>query len=632
MKEKIFTAILIVTLIISAGMASAFSLPKEINDIKNEKNDTTLLIPLSEEDFDKIQEFIDNIKDEEKKKKVEELFDLIITDNGKIDISLVEQLTKKYTEEIGFKIGKPSDCPTCNNDENVFFPTGAPLGSSTVYEPPYTGCYSWGDGVVGGTDDYEHSCNRYSGAIGAYASAWIGGATAEGMQKLNFYVGRSKYISIEAEILRTGGASTFGLGAFAGTDKSWSWDDFQENYHKSEVDPWWNWDDIILKIISMVTMLSGLAVGTIKEAIEILGLIGNFAQLFNALVDLYNAGDAEYLYINFGFVASPGSHNIWVGLRANTGACITGTGVAVTAGQVTKITIDGIAPPNNPTVSGPSSAETDETCYFYLKSVDPNNDQVQFKIDWGDGNTADWGYYCPSGQSVQKSHTYGGEGTFTIKVRARDIDNMISLDYGTHTITIEDDPPCCFPAGTKITMADGTCKNIENIRVGDRIKSYNPATQKSGSWRVKMLGKPVHPVMTINEGLIQATVDHPFFVTKSDGTKGFAVYDTRNIKNAVTYDGEILQLEIGDQLLTSDGEKITVESITYDDSNCVQTYNLLSLSGTKTYFANGLLVYEEHPPQCITDYLLSRLGKIFPRLEQHIGLSMLFKMIYERLP
>ena len=146
-----------------------------------------------------------------------------------------------------------------------------------------------------------------------------------------------------------------------------------------------------------------------------------------------------------------------------------------------------------------------------------------------------------------------------------------------------------------------------------------------------MLGKPVHPVITINDGLIQATVDHPFYVKKTDGSKGFAAYDISNIENVITYDGEILQLEEGDQLLTSDGKWITIDSITFDPTT-VQTYNILSYSGTKTYFANGVLVYEEHPPQCITDYYLRQLGRYFPRLEQYFRQSTLFDKLYKFLP
>ena len=42
----------------------------------------------------------------------------------------------------------------------------------------------------------------------------------------------------------------------------------------------------------------------------------------------------------------------------------------------------------------------------------------------------------------------------------------------------------CFAKGTKILMADGTEKNIEDIKAGDWVMSYNPITGKFGKWRV----------------------------------------------------------------------------------------------------------------------------------------------------
>ena len=39
--------------------------------------------------------------------------------------------------------------------------------------------------------------------------------------------------------------------------------------------------------------------------------------------------------------------------------------------------------------------------------------------------------------------------------------------------------PFCFVAGTKVTMGDGTEKNIEDIGIGDEVKSWNEETK---SW------------------------------------------------------------------------------------------------------------------------------------------------------
>ncbi len=216
-------------------------------------------------------------------------------------------------------------------------------------------------------------------------------------------------------------------------------------------------------------------------------------------------------------------------------------------------------------------------------------------------------------------------------IQSRDVlsfshsDGIIDMDFEFTT------DPCCFPAGTQITMADGTYKNIEDIRVGEKVLSYDIDNDEHSNWRVKMLGKPVHPVMTVNDDLVQATVDHPFYVKKDDGRQGWAAYNPVDAATAITYRGEILNLEIGDYLYSSDGEWITIENIEFRPEP-VQTYNLLSFSGKHNYFANGVLVYEEHPPQCITDYILDLIGNKYPLLEQSFKENYIFQYLYPYLP
>lgn len=189
---------------------------------------------------------------------------------------------------------------------------------------------------------------------------------------------------------------------------------------------------------------------------------------------------------------------------------------------------------------------------------------------------------------------------------------IIDLDEGFYDdvtdavqVTGEGDP-CCFPAGTKITMVDGSYKNIEDVKIGDRVLSYDVKYDRFTSWRVKMLGDPIHPVYKINDGLIYATVDHPFYIKKQDGKTGWGAIDASKAKKAITFRGNVLTLEKGDKLFTSEGKWIEVASITFDPEP-VQTYNILSFSGKRTYFANDVLVYEEHPPFVWLKYYWEKL-------------------------
>jgi len=230
--------------------------------------------------------------------------------------------------------------------------------------------------------------------------------------------------------------------------------------------------------------------------------------------------------------------------------------------------------------------------------------------------------------TVHDSIFKDGISTFNVQIyielagSSRDLYQQSAFD----DIMVEGVAGCCFPAHTKITMADGSCKNIEDVKVGDRVLSYDIKNGKYTSWMVKMLGRPLHPVYEINDGLISATVDHPFFIKKSGDIVGWGAINIKKAKKFITIKEDILQLEVGDQLFTSNGEWIEVTSIMLN-AELVQTYNILSFSGTRTYFANGILVYEEHPPCCTTSYLLEILCERFPnaflmirQLIQRLGL------------
>jgi len=470
MRKEIIFAILGAIIIINSTSLGAIKVSEKL-DMSSAENENSKFIQLKEDELKKLNEFVFSIKDLEVRKKVKEILDVIITNDGKLDVETVEKLASEYYNLVSKKIGMNNIVlDQQDNYHNGYEITSSittmNMGTSTVFTAPYSSCFSWGDGTQG-VDEYAHGCNEESGSIGAYTNAFIGGATAEAMQQLYFYIGRTKAIKVDAEIIRTGGKATFGFAAFAGTEKTWSWDDFQNNYHREDVDPWWNLDDIIYKIIGLVTILVGFAPTTISQAITLLGQIVNFEAFAIQMDDMLDNDDAEILHIQFNISLSPGWHSIWVGLRATASACLTGTASAVTMGQVSQITVDGISAPGKPNVIGPSSGKIGSYTFSFV-SNDPNNDKIQYKINWGDGQISDYSDFYNSGEISYKTHNYDKEGTFTINVKAKDIDKMESHDCGTHTIKIDNDK-FCLPTGIKITMANGSYKNIEDAKVGDKI-------------------------------------------------------------------------------------------------------------------------------------------------------------------
>jgi len=54
-------------------------------------------------------------------------------------------------------------------------------------------------------------------------------------------------------------------------------------------------------------------------------------------------------------------------------------------------------------------------------AVDPNNDNLYYWWDWGDGNNSGWLGSYPSGQQVNASNIWNIKGTYSIKVKAKDV-------------------------------------------------------------------------------------------------------------------------------------------------------------------------------------------------------------------
>ncbi|MGW1937927.1 polymorphic toxin-type HINT domain-containing protein [Streptomyces goshikiensis] len=130
----------------------------------------------------------------------------------------------------------------------------------------------------------------------------------------------------------------------------------------------------------------------------------------------------------------------------------------------------------------------------------------------------------------------------------------------------------CFLAGTKILMADGTNKNIEDIAVGDEVKATDPETGETGSRRVDQLiitedDKHFNTLSIATEDGIEeltATHEHPFW---SPSLKAWV--EARN-------------LTPGSTLLTDDGKTVIVTANKPSTKHAV-TYNL-NVNDLHTYY------------------------------------------------
>jgi hypothetical protein len=137
-------------------------------------------------------------------------------------------------------------------------------------------------------------------------------------------------------------------------------------------------------------------------------------------------------------------------------------------------------------------------------------------------------------------------------------------------------------------MADGSLKNIEDIKTGDYVLAYNINKQKNVPTLVtKTFDLIREGVYEINDGILLVTCDHPLYVMKPSGEYTWAAIDPDLSKSSYGY-RDAVKLEVGDVLFTLDGKGVKVEKIEYYPGS-VNVYSFSVLSESHNYFANKVL-------------------------------------------
>ena len=142
--------------------------------------------------------------------------------------------------------------------------------------------------------------------------------------------------------------------------------------------------------------------------------------------------------------------------------------------------------------------------------------------------------------------------------------------------------PTCFIADTLVTIADGTKKNIQDIKIGEVLKGETTNNKVLGFHRPKLDGK----LYSFNGGRYFVTEEHPFKTL--DGWKSINPKKTANENIGIT----VTTLKVGDTLITEKGN-ILLKSIKSEvASSDTDLYNFL-LDGDHTYYADGYLVHNK---------------------------------------
>gem|GEM_PF-5452210 len=80
--------------------------------------------------------------------------------------------------------------------------------------------------------------------------------------------------------------------------------------------------------------------------------------------------------------------------------------------------------PSPPT--GPSSLQINEIGIYVTHTTDPNQDEIQYRFDWGDGTFSDWSDFVGSGEAFSLQYSWPDVGTYLVKSQARDDQGVLS--------------------------------------------------------------------------------------------------------------------------------------------------------------------------------------------------------------
>ena len=556
------------------------------------------------------------------------------------------------------------------------------------YPNPYTNCYhaNYSSVIPGSPGEAISSGNNIVGSIGGYAWGWnYGGGSAHSFQNISFYVGSPKSVDIYADLIISYAATVqWGGTGYATLGHSVNNIEYLVDYELiplSEFDIFEYW----------VTQLFFLTFGIIPEigiVISYLGILSDYYQFLDMMEPLIIEEKANPYSIDFGCSVSEGFNTISIGGKTLSSAgdhTYTNTSFF---GIVKQIKIDGIAPPRNPCINGPSSGQVGESIDFTLNGFDPNDDDIQFGCDWNGGGTIEWTEFIDHDETITVSHSWDATGDYTIRIKTRDIDLMES-DWTNYDFTIENRPPetpqisgeqngeigevyeytfiatdpdeddiyyyidwkdgtieewigphtsgqpfvlnhawedqgiyrieatakdiygavgetgylavtmpqdqpqPCFLAGTQITMADGSFKNIEDIVVGDIVLSVDRYHSLTNGKRVSEVFHHTPDEMgdhyLIINGDLCVTPNHLLYINDV----------WKQAENVI----------VGDYMLGSDGERVdivTVEQV----FESAPTFNFAVESsgvlGSHTCFVQGSLVTTKKDivPVLVQDFIL----------------------------
>jgi YVTN family beta-propeller protein len=168
-------------------------------------------------------------------------------------------------------------------------------------------------------------------------------------------------------------------------------------------------------------------------------------------------------------------------------ACIDAANIGWTIGTIARsqVMVDFLVsyggtnrPPTAPSIpAGVDSGSVGTSYDFSTFATDPDNDQVQYRFDWGSGDTSAWSPLVSSGSPDTASYSWGTAGTYLVRAQARDEHGAVSDWSCSHQVVISsggNHPPNTpsTPSGPSSGWVDSSYSFTSSATDsdGDRVK------------------------------------------------------------------------------------------------------------------------------------------------------------------
>ena len=208
-----------------------------------------------------------------------------------------------------------------------------------------------------------------------------------------------------------------------------------------------------------------------------------------------------------------------------------------------------------------------------------------------------YGFKVNGGTATENLSTSSQSKSKTITI-SDELNGTIAVTSSTRTIRKNKPELCCVDGESEIAMADGSTKTIKNIKVGDKVLSYNIDKKALETASVEVISvvqrsEIVH-IKFADGTMLKITPDHPMF-----SERGWIVNDYES--GLITYPDVGIQkepIDVGDMLLSLslmfDKEVVDIQLV----EGLITCYTL-KVSQNSNYFAQNVLVHNAVVDPCL---------------------------------